>query len=770
MNRLFASILQFTRDRGPHALPVALRWLPLWVTLAAPAAFAALNPLGSVQQLAVGSDHACALFSTGTVACWGNNEYGQLGNGSLDDAVLPQDIPGLDGVIQIGAGYRHSCALLQNGTVKCWGKGFLGALGNGSLSDRSVPTVVTGLSSVASLAVGGDHTCVLRGDARAWCWGYNGMGAVGIGDPGTNIVVSPTIIAGAYTWSQLSAGESHVCGLSSGGVVYCWGVYDRACNLVGCGFAYDVSPQAVPGLASAVSQISAGHYFTCVVTTAGAVRCWGDNYHGQLGDLGTENPDPFLLVDIANLQGGVAEVSAGNYHACARLTNGQLRCWGENRSGILGDGSIADAWPPRAVIAPADAASIHAGSSLTCARTSDARARCWGGNGSGQLGDGDPWRRLEPVAVANLSAIQKLSSAGSHTCAIGAAGQVQCWGDNASGQLGDGTREMRPLPSAPVALPGAATDISASPSHTCAVVAGGAWCWGQNTRGQLGDNSQIDRLQPVAVVGLSSGVVAVRTGGSHSCARMSDGRVRCWGENGNGQLGFDFTSPPKLTPVLVPSITAGTSDLTAGGGHTCAIATGTVYCWGSNQQSQIGEISDPADQPSPHPLTYVSNPMSVVAGLEHSCALEAGGRAWCWGSQQYGQLGTGFAGPSGIPWPQVPVGLDSGAAQMAIGMWHTCARMTSGELRCWGNNSSGQLGDGSRAERRAPVTSLMADAGTSIALGASHSCATTTTGGVKCWGSNFQGQLGIGRRDNRLPAYVMGAVPVLFASGFEGGM
>ena len=751
------------RRRASH---VGFRLLcALGLACLASAASAALSPLQGAAQIAVGDSHACALLDGGRVKCWGNNELGQLGNDSTTHSDLPVDVAGLQGVIAIGAGYRHSCALLGDGTVKCWGKNFLGQLGDGTQTNRRTPVAVSGLSGASAIAVGGDHTCALT-SAGARCWGYNGYGELGANRT-DNIIATPTPVFGGQTYTSISAGYANTCALTAAGQAYCWGVYDRACNLYGCGFNYDIRPFIVDGLAG-VTQISAGQYFNCARTQAGAVKCWGDNYHGQLGDLGTENPDPFLLIDIAGLGSGVAEVSAGYRHACARMSNGSLRCWGENGNGVLGDGSGEDAFPPVTVAGAADYLSVQAGGSLSCGRTNAAQARCWGGNTFGQLGDGEPWIRPLPVDVPGLPGLTAVASRAMHSCVLTEAGALRCWGSNQYGQLGNGSLVDSATPVAVSGLSSGVSAISVGRWHSCAVVNGAARCWGRNHRGQLGDGSQTDRSAPVAVSGLAGGVAEIAAGSEHSCARTSAGAARCWGANSDAQLGNgNLTS--STVPVNVFGLGNGVGAITVGDWHSCAItAGGSVTCWGRNDDGQLG-LDNTDTYYVPQVLPYPADgATAIAAGETHTCLRRGNGQALCWGGDDDGQLGNGIGyGYVASPFP--PQGLESGVVGVAAGAYHSCARMNDASLRCWGANFTGQLGDGSLSRRTTPTPVVqLGPVGTSVAAGALHTCALTASGALRCWGSNQYGQLGIGLRDYRRPGLVMVSQD-LFRSGFEPG-
>jgi len=253
--------------------------------------------------------------------------------------------------------------------------------------------------------------------------------------------------------------------------------------------------------------------------------------------------------------GAVALVSgrSSESFACALLGDGTVRCWGENSSGQLGDGTTTNRLTPVAVSGLSGAVSLTPSADGMCALLGDGTARCWGNNMAGQLGDGTTTTRLTPVLVSGLSGAVSVASSGtgSGMCALLGDGTARCWGSNFSGQLGDGTTTRRLTPVAVSGLSSAVSLTSTSGYGMCALLGDGtARCWGRNHFGQLGDGTTTDRRTPVAVSGLSSAVSLSSTSGYGMCALLGDGTARCWGRNDAGQLG-DGTTTDRLTPVAV---------------------------------------------------------------------------------------------------------------------------------------------------------------------------------------------------------------------------
>jgi alpha-tubulin suppressor-like RCC1 family protein len=347
---------------------------------------------------------------------------------------------------------------------------------------------------------------------------------------------------------------------------------------------------ATTPLTGAVS-VSSGVYHACAVLSGGPIRCWGDSRSVPNGIAGARYSAGSIAVPISGI-GDAASVSAGGFHTCAVLSGGAVECWGDNGSGQLGDGTLTNRSVPVAVEGISSAVSISAGGgdlSHTCAVLTSGAVECWGDNERGELGDGTTATSLVPVAVSGIANAVSVSSGLYHSCALLSSGTVECWGDNHYGQLGNGTNTAS---STPVAVAGIANAVSISGGglHTCALLTGGAIeCWGSNYYGQLGDGTTTARSTPAAVSGIAN-AVSVSSGTFHTCAALSDGKVECWGYSlygrlGNGQSGWTLISS---TPVAANGIVNAVA-ASAGSDSSCAVLSdGTVKCWGGNLYDQLG--------------------------------------------------------------------------------------------------------------------------------------------------------------------------------------
>ena len=389
-----ATILPRTTLRAP-ALVACLALLPA-IAGAAPSG-GVTAPITGIARVVGGSGHSCATATGGTMLCWGDNVYAQVGDGTSEERWTAVPVIGLGGLAQTAAaGGSHTCASSTTGAARCWAYNWFGQVGDGTDTDRDLPTPVLGLGSgVQAIVTGMIHSCALVGGGVK-CWGANGFGQLGDGSDTQRL--APVQVSGLASGVQaIAAGGEHTCALTTGGGVKCWGANDYG-QLGNNSTNTQHAPVNVSGLASGVVAISAGRFHTCAVTSGGGAKCWGANENGELGD-GTQ-AERHVPVDVSGLASGVASIAAGQGHTCARTSGGGVKCWGSNSWGQLGDGSGSDRLTPVDVSGLASGAtSIGVGSDHSCAVASAGRVLCWGSNQYGQLGNDTHADSLAPVFV-----------------------------------------------------------------------------------------------------------------------------------------------------------------------------------------------------------------------------------------------------------------------------------------------------------------------------------------------------------------------------------
>lgn len=612
-----------------------------------------VSGIANAAQLSVGYDHACALMSDQTVQCWGNNDNGQLGNGSTVDAGTPVVVTGLTGVTAVKAGALTSCAILADSSVRCWGANGNGQLGNGTTTDSSLPVAVTGLSNVTALATGTAHVCALQTGGTVSCWGSNAgrqFGNVSFVDAFSSVPVAATAVSGVQS---LTAGYQHTCAVLSTAQVACWGLSYNA--EMGRGYYIDTAdplPEVIPGVTTAI-QVAASGSATCAVLADNTARCWGSNQGALLG-RGTLNPtetrDYVYRDTITHPMVAPGAFDAGYDSVCAVTAAQGVSCIGVNDMGQLGMGTgDLRSTSPAAASGIGDAVKVSVGQKHACALMQSGQVQCWGNGFNGQLGNGDVSTSVVPVTVTGISTAVDVAASGEHACAVVQGGGVQCWGDNLQGQLGNGAGAAEPVfsdvPMAVAAINDASA-VAVTTGASCVLHATGAVsCWGNNDFGQLGNGSLQDSSLPLPVPGVDS-AVAITLARYHGCALRSNGSVQCWGgANSNTLLGDGSLGGSARRAVFVKGLPAPAVSVSAGASHTCAVLnTGAVHCWGDNTNEQLGDHANLYGWP-PVQVRGISTATAVSVGDDYSCARLQDSSMRCWGLN-YAQMGPGVAARS----------------------------------------------------------------------------------------------------------------------------
>ena len=429
----------------------------------------------------------------------------------------------VDGAGNVLSGRTISWASSQNAIVTVDAEGLVSGVTQGQATITATSegksgsaTISVAVFSFIAVATGGAHSCALTASGAAHCWGRGEAGQLGIPTPATCAGIGlpcsmiPVAVQGGISFTRLTGGGAHTCGLTSDGTAYCWG--QNSFGQLGDGTLLSRNAPVRVSTTLTFSSINAGEAHTCALTSSGAARCWGRNDGGQLGDGSTTPrsvPTP-VAVDLA-----FQAIDAGGYggpldnpfpsFTCALSTGGDAYCWGENAFGTLGRGTSGFPQPtPAPVAGSLKFTSLTVGlNDHACAITAGGQAYCWGANFNGSLGDGTSTERDAPVSVTGGHTFVQLAAGGfnGHTCGRIGGGVAYCWGDNEAGQVGDGTRAGRP---APTAVTGGLTfaTMDAGYRHTCGMTSASlVYCWGSNGAGQLGNNSTGLSTVPVRVLG-----------------------------------------------------------------------------------------------------------------------------------------------------------------------------------------------------------------------------------------------------------------------------
>ena len=728
---------------------------------------------GVVTAIAVGSTggstHTEALKSNGTVWSWGANESGQLGDGTKTEQHTAVQVNGFGGGVAVAAGMAHSAALKSDGTVWSWGGNGNGQLGDGTTTTRLAAVGASGLNllcmpAASTLAAAGvtSSTATLQGTVNG-----NGQAVTGYFRWGTTTnysqVTSSQLVGGGSTNVTLTA---PVTGLSPYAVYHYQAVatnslgagygadmvftasgmapvFTTGSQLVGAGTgnAYTTTLAATGGLTNyswsvASGSLPAGLNLTATnglisgTPTAAGASSFGVRVMGSDG-LASTNTFSLTVFSFALgswLPGGVTN---GSYNVTLQVTGGTgPYTWSStgtlptglslSSAGVLsGTPTVGGTYPFTIQVTDSTGAtasqrveltvgsgvpipSVAAGRSYTVAlKASDGTLWAWGDNEYGQLGDGTTTGQLVPEQLG-LTGVKSVAAKDLYTVALKADGTVWAWGYNTSGQLGDGTKTTRLAPVQVSGLNGA-TAIAAGYYHTLAVRADGTvWAWGNNSNGQLGDGTTWPETTPVQVSGLS-GVMAVAAGRYHSVALKTDGTVWTWGYNASGQLG-DGTITERHAPAQVSGL-SGVVAVAAGVNCTVVLkADGTVWGWGENNNGQLGDGTT-TNRLTPVQAMGLTGTVTAIAvgstgGSTHTEALKSDGTVWSWGANESGQLGDGTKTERHAP---VQVSAFSGLAPLAAGTSHTVIMGSNQFLWAWGGNGSGQLGDATTTMRLAPV-------------------------------------------------------------------
>lgn len=648
-----------------------------------------------IVAIAAGDSHSLILSDTGKVYSFGRNSEGQLGDGTWSERTLPvavNDIGALLGhnITAIAAGDYHSLVLSSTGKVFTFGRNNKGELGQGTKEDSNVPGMIyiyaqlVGLNFTA-IACGSDHSLILSSDGQVFAFGDNNNGQLGDGNPGTEsnvpVAITSNSVLSGHNITGIAAGSSFSLLKSEDGKVFSFGENNQGQLGDGTNKQRDT---AVAVLTSGVLNgtnitfISAGDQHSLVISGDGAVFSFGRNHYGQLGD-GTVSPrySP-VAVNTSGLLNGVKVVAAdaGNTHSVLLSDTGVMFAFGFYSWGQLGDGANTFRTVPTAVstddvLSDVEVVAIAAGESHSIALTDAGQIVTFGRNSDGQLGDGTYTDRVSPVkvdttGVLNNTVVKIISGGRRFSLAASEEGHGFSFGNNQDGQLGDNTTTSRPR-AVEMVTAGSIDDVaivalSAGDSHSLILTATGyVFAVGANNRGQLGDGTNSDSETPVEIfpsVGINgTNLTAIAAGGSHSLVLTQLGKVFSFGYNTHGQLGDGTTTDRDIAvAVFSTGVLNGTVVTAIAAGRYFSLVlseNGRVFSFGLNDAGQLGDgTTSNKYVPVAVSTLGVLNETVVIAisaGTRHSLVLSASGQVYSFGSNSFGQLGTGSTTDSNIP-------------------------------------------------------------------------------------------------------------------------
>ena len=551
-----------------------------------PEHLSALDPVtGSgvqVVAIAAGAYHSLALKSDGTVVAWGLNNDGQVGNGTTTNCLIPTAVSGFgasSGVIDIQAGGYHTLALKGNGTVWSWGNNDYGELGAGNLQNSTIPEQMTGVTNAVALGAGDSHSFVIRSNGTVYFCGRNEYGQAGDGT-GDRTGAVQVVTLGPISALDVTGGYH---GLAVNGNGTLWSFGSNLHGELGDATTNEhQGPEQVPGLSNIVSA-SSGQYYSLALSSTGTVTSWGYDGNLQLGYSGATTI-PTGVPSFSN----VSSVGAQAAFSLALKNDGTLWSWGNNSNGQLGTTVTNNSATPKPVqfIVTGTATfpsigSFDTGSASSLAVDSAGNLWTWGSGANGQLGLGSTTDQAYPTKVTNSSLTGSTVKAafGQHFAfALNTSNQVWAWGYDADGELGDGGSAQQTSPVHVSSLDPASSGapsvvaLSGGSSHGMALKSDGSvWAWGLNSDGQLGNGTMTASPTPTSVLGVS-GVVAISAGGASSLVLKQDGTIEGWGNDSYGQLavGQNYSSPSTLpgvnllaaTPTPTVAITAPANNAT----------------------------------------------------------------------------------------------------------------------------------------------------------------------------------------------------------------
>lgn len=669
----------------------------------------------------------CGLKADGTTSCFGLGAMGVLANGSTASSLVPSVIGGYF-FKKISSGVGLTCGLTTLDDLYCWGANSAGVIVPSGSSYYSSPQAVDAGEKYIDVSIGADHICGVTQAQRLKCWGSDASGKLGNGSGGTSGV--PGFVDSSWTFVSAAASSLYTCGMTVTGITSCWGNSWNLELLVNSSSGHIQSPAGMP--VDPLTKIDAGSGFFCGLKSGGELICWGNslNYHFGNETAYSGNIKPQRLFESLLFK----DVQLAGDRACAITSDDKLYCWG---------GSYKE---PRYIAEGVRVKKVVLSEAGSCAMTLDNNWICWGpvsmGASASQVSYLSKSYSLTPTQVE--TSVEKILN---QRCYKTISGVEKCWGAVNTHFNFNQNRSVAAEKSA--LLKNTAFNFDTT-SYGCQINdAGNVECWGTTADGQMGIGYSSTSSKISYPLLVDRGVVYSKIASSSNrfnCGVTNDGKMKCWGNNSNGQLG-NGNRVSSIMPVHVDTSTT-YKDVVVSQETTCGLTVpGKIRCWGYNSSGGVGVNSTTSYFTSAQEVLGTYKRVFATNASQHICAIDDVDKLMCWGANTQSQVKGGVGSPVRAPIDVMP---GTTFKTASVGLFHTCAISMADDLYCWGYNFDGQLGDGSQSNRTTPT---LIDSGTKykeVAAVEAGTCGITTSNVLKCWGRNWDGSLPMGINYNYL--------------------
>jgi alpha-tubulin suppressor-like RCC1 family protein len=659
-------------------------------TYSSPKQVGALTTWSKIGQ--AGEDNILAVTTTGTLFAWGNNNYGQIGDGTTINRSSPVQIGALTNWASPVTGFKDSLCVKTDGTLWAWGRGLSGALGLGNTTNYSSPKQVGALTTWARPSAGNQTSACIKTDGTAWMWGSGGYGGLGQGT--TTSFSSPIQVGALASWSYIKIGVSAIAGVQTNKRLFTWG-YNNVGQLgLGTSGNNRSSPTQVGALLKWLNPAATNSMMLCTRggpngapanTVAPVISGTAQEDQILVSTTGTWSNDPVSFTfqwqrNTSNISGATGT----SYTVQTADVGSTLRCV------VTATNAIS-------------AVSANSANTATVAAFPSGKFFMWGSSSSGQLGLNNTTTYSSPVQMGSLTTWKRISGPTGHTHAVNSSGELWSWGFNSNGQLGIGNTANFSSPKQVGALTNWKQPAVGTRCSFCVKTDGTLWfLGGSGYYGKSGLGNLNNYVSPKQIGSSTTWamVTASRVGNDYiQLAVTTDGKLFAWGKNNVGQLG-QGNSIYRSSPVQVGALT-NWQNPSAGNSHVlCTKTDGTLWAWGKGAEGVLGNGTT-GTYNSPIQVGGLTNWATPSAGAMTSLCSKTDGTLWAWGYNKYGELGVG---PRFIKYSSpVQVGTLTNWSKPSAGEQFTICSKTDGTLWSWGLNRDGQLGQNNLIYRSSPV-------------------------------------------------------------------